>query len=54
MKFYPVPSIRAFQSNGQNDQNYDWYKVVNDGQDEKVGTGRKLKISRSKLRLVSF
>ena len=36
------------QSDGQNDQNYFWYKVANDGKDEKVGSGRKFYVPRSK------
>ena len=41
------------QSNGQNDQNYSWYKLSNDGTDVLIGSGRKFSLSESKLRRVS-
>ena len=41
------------QSNGQNDRNYSWYKLSNEGTDVLIGTGRKFFLSQSKLRRVS-
>ena len=41
------------QSNGQNDRNYSWYKLSNEGTDVLIGSGRKFFLPQSKLRRVS-
>ena len=41
------------QSNGQNDRNYSWYKLSNEGTDVLIGTGRKFSLPQSKLRRAS-